>query len=785
MDPSDNFSQKKKKDLVAIATLFGILTEDQANRMTKPELIDILVTQERVSRSSDIPAVNNAPSVTGRDSDTVQSSLKTPSKKAATPRVKKKPDTSSVESVTEPVQPLSESQDSSASPVESKSVKKTSGRPAKARQELAPVLSIISEGDDASKKEAASSPDDSDNNVKNDGKGTKSKRKKPAANKVPLTPSPEVLKSVPSEPEKQDTLENTGAKKQRPSGRQKRSGALTKSTPETEGSEGSTEVFPLPADSIQGQAEDTATLPAIEVPAPIMDQASGQDPKANQDQIDNQELDRPVPLSDESEKAVVFSEDNLPEPAKPRTDISRQSSEKPSGHARSKHRSVIIKPKNEPAAEDTDAIETPEILESETPREEETTSERPHHRSERSKESNQEILSGVLEIMQEGYGFLRRENYLQGQNDIFVAAQYIRRFNLRVGDFVSGPCRPRRESERYQALQYIKEVNGLPPEKMIRRPAFDRLTPIYPDQRFVLETEKIELSTRIIDLIAPIGKGQRGMIVSPPKAGKTILLQKIANAISINNPESKLIVLLIDERPEEVTDMQRSINGEVVYSTFDKTPENHVKITELVLERAMRLVELGQDVVILLDSITRMSRAYNLTINPTGRTLSGGLDPGALYGPKRFFGAARNIENGGSLTIIATSLIDTGSRMDEVIFEEFKGTGNMEVYLDRKLSEKRIFPAIDINKSGTRREELLLTQLELDAVWTIRKALGQLDTAAVTEMIISLLLKTTGNSQFVSSVNVSFNDKATFEAMRGTRLTGNGSSQGTGQQGGK
>lgn len=267
------------------------------------------------------------------------------------------------------------------------------------------------------------------------------------------------------------------------------------------------------------------------------------------------------------------------------------------------------------------------------------------------------------------------------------------------------------------------------------------------------------------------------MIVSPPKAGKTMLLQKIANAIVQNNPEVKLMVLLIDERPEEVTDMQRSIEGEVAYSTFDRTPENHVKITELVLERAMRLVELGHDVVILLDSITRMGRAYNLTINPTGRTLSGGLDPGALYGPKRFFGAARNIEHGGSLTIIATALIDTGSRMDEVIFEEFKGTGNMEVILDRKLADKRIFPAIDIVKSSTRREELLLSERELDAVWSLRKAFGQLETTAVTETMISLLMKTRDNDQFISSINVSFSDRSLFEAMRGTSK-GNGNSNG-------
>jgi transcription termination factor Rho len=386
-----------------------------------------------------------------------------------------------------------------------------------------------------------------------------------------------------------------------------------------------------------------------------------------------------------------------------------------------------------------------------------------------------ETVEGVLEIMADGYGFLRKENYLQSAKDIFVPPQYIRRFNLRTGDKISGPGKLQRETDKYQAILYIKEVNGQPPENMIHRPQFDRLTPIYPDEKYILETTRNELSTRIMDMIAPIGKGQRGMIVSPPKAGKTILLQKIANAIATNNPETKLIVLLIDERPEEVTDMQRSIKGEVVFSTFDKTPENHVKIVELVLERAMRLVELGEHVVILLDSITRLGRAYNLTINPTGRTLSGGLDPGALYGPKRFFGAARNIEGGGSLTIIATALVETGSRMDEVIFEEFKGTGNMEVLLDRKLSEKRIFPAIDINRSGTRREELLLTKRELDAVWTIRKAFGQLDTAAVTEMIINLLLKTANNSHFISSVNVSLNDKTMYDAMRTPNKTGSSS----------
>ena len=378
-------------------------------------------------------------------------------------------------------------------------------------------------------------------------------------------------------------------------------------------------------------------------------------------------------------------------------------------------------------------------------------------------------FSGVLEIVQEGgYGFVRRENYLPSPQDVFVPTNLIRRFGLRMGDLIKGFALPKRGQEKNLALNYITTVNDVEVDKLGRRPHFERLTPIYPDERFRLETGKQELSTRIIDLVSPIGKGQRGMIVSPPKAGKTILLQKIANAISQNNPKTKLIVLLIDERPEEVTDMQRSIKGEVVYSTFDKKPENHTRVTELVLERAMRLVEMGEDVVILLDSMTRLARAYNLTITPTGRTLSGGLDPGSLYGPKRFFGAARNIENGGSLTIVATSLIETGSRMDEVIFEEFKGTGNMEVYLDRKLSEKRIFPAIDINKSGTRREDLLMSQEELDAVWTIRKAFSQMETAPVTETIINLLLRTNSNDQFIRSVKVSFADKEVFDAMRGT-----------------
>lgn len=365
---------------------------------------------------------------------------------------------------------------------------------------------------------------------------------------------------------------------------------------------------------------------------------------------------------------------------------------------------------------------------------------------------NINMAKGILEIHTDGYGFLRCENYLSGDEDIYVSPSQIRRFRLKTGDKIKGITRPPKQGEKYKALLYVKSVNDLNPETCVNRPDFDTLTPIYPRKRIVLETTPNELSTRMIDLLAPIGKGQRGMIVSPPKAGKTTLLKMIANSISINHPEIELIVLLIDERPEEVTDMQRSVRGDVVYSTFDELPKHHTKVAEIVLERAKRLVEHGKDVVILLDSITRLARAYNLTIPATGRTLSGGLDPGALHKPKRFFGAARNVEEGGSLTILATALVETGSRMDDVIFEEFKGTGNMEIHLDRKLSEKRIFPAIDINKSGTRREELLLNQRELETIWSVRKALSNAPTQDVTEILIENLMQTKTNDIFIEEM---------------------------------
>ncbi len=367
-----------------------------------------------------------------------------------------------------------------------------------------------------------------------------------------------------------------------------------------------------------------------------------------------------------------------------------------------------------------------------------------------------DLVEGVLEVLPDGYGFLRSSNYLPGPDDVYVSPSQIRKFSLKTGDLITGKTRAAKDSEKYHALLYVEAVNGDAPEVAAERPDFDTLTPIYPKQRITLEHSPADLSTRLTDIISPLGMGQRGLIVAPPKAGKTILLQKIANSITKNHPNIKVIVLLIDERPEEVTDMRRSINGDVVYSTFDEVPEHHVRAAEMVLDRAQRLVEQKQDVIILLDSITRLARAYNLTIPPTGRTLSGGLDPGALHKPKRFFGAARNIEEGGSLTILATALIETGSRMDDVIYEEFKGTGNMELHLDRRLSERRIFPAIDINRSGTRREELLLDQEELEAVWYIRKALSTGQSAEVTEVLINRLTMTVNNRQFLDVVKKMF-----------------------------
>jgi len=386
----------------------------------------------------------------------------------------------------------------------------------------------------------------------------------------------------------------------------------------------------------------------------------------------------------------------------------------------------------------------------------ETAEERYTPRVEVREEPREEKLlvrKGVLDILGEGYGFLRTQGYLPSEGDIYVSLSQIRRFNLRRGDEVEGQVRPPKDTEKYNALLRIEAVNGADPETARARVQFESLTPIYPDQRLRLETTPHNVTTRIIDITAPIGKGQRGLIVSPPKAGKTTILKQIANAVTSNNPEVHMMALLVDERPEEVTDMERSIQGEVISSTFDQPADNHVAVAELVLERAKRLVEHGRDVVIMLDSITRLARAYNLTTPASGRILSGGVDSTALFPPKRFFGAARNIEHGGSLTILATALVDTGSRMDEVIFEEFKGTGNMELHLDRRLADKRIFPAIDIDKSGTRKEELILPPDEAQLIWKLRRVLHALDPGAAIELLIDKMKETKSNHEFLMQIS--------------------------------
>ncbi|MEE3467604.1 MAG: transcription termination factor Rho [Eubacterium sp.] len=363
--------------------------------------------------------------------------------------------------------------------------------------------------------------------------------------------------------------------------------------------------------------------------------------------------------------------------------------------------------------------------------------------------------NGILEIMMEGYGFIRCDNYLPGEDDVYVSPQFIRRFGLRTGDIITGNLRKRTQNEKFSALLYMKKVNDLPPSYLYDRKKFENLTPIFPNQRIRLETQGAGVSMRMLDLIAPIGKGQRGMIVSQPKTGKTTLIKQVARAVTRNHPDMKMIILLIDERPEEVTDIKESIEGnqvEVIYSTFDELPENHKRVSEMVIERAKRLVESGEDVMILLDSITRLARAYNLTVTPSGRTLSGGLDPAALHMPKRFFGAARNMREGGSLTILATALVDTGSRMDDVVFEEFKGTGNMELMLDRSLSERRIFPAIDITKSSTRREDLLLSTEEQECVIKVRRILGGMRSDQAMEQVLDMFRRTRDNNEFIEMV---------------------------------
>ncbi len=401
----------------------------------------------------------------------------------------------------------------------------------------------------------------------------------------------------------------------------------------------------------------------------------------------------------------------------------------------------------------------------ETAREQKNTGENGRHRKRHHSDNlehrdevpqeNGVTRTGILEVMPDGFGFIRCDNYLPGEDDVYVAPSQIKRFQLKTGDFITGRVREKRENEKFGALYYVDMVNGESLDKVLKRPNFEELTPIFPNERLHLETDGHSTAMRIVDIVSPIGKGQRGMIVSPPKAGKTTLLKETAKAVLKNNPEMEMIILLIDERPEEVTDIKEAIQGdnvEVIYSTFDELPEHHKRVSEMVIERAKRLVEHGKDVIILLDSITRLARAYNMTVPPSGRTLSGGLDPSALHMPKRFFGAARNMREGGSLTVLATALVNTGSKMDDVVYEEFKGTGNMELVLDRKLSEKRIFPAIDITQSGTRREDLLLNADELGASYIIRNEMNGMRKEDAVEQILNLFARTKSNEEFIEKV---------------------------------
>ncbi len=406
-------------------------------------------------------------------------------------------------------------------------------------------------------------------------------------------------------------------------------------------------------------------------------------------------------------------------------------------------------------SEKPERTERPERQSDKADRGERTERERAENEKSLADLDSGEIANGILEVMPDGYGFIRCENYLPGENDVYVAPSQIRRFGLKTGDIVEGNTRVKTQAEKFSALLFVKKINGYVPEVASRRRNFEDMTPIFPDKRLRMETPGASIAMRIMDLMSPVGKGQRGMIVSPPKAGKTTLLKEVAKSIKKNSPEMHLIILLIDERPEEVTDIREAIEGpnvEVIYSTFDELPEHHKRVSEMVIERAKRLVEHGRDVTILLDSITRLTRAYNLVVPPSGRTLSGGLDPAALHMPKRFFGAARNMREGGSLTILATALVETGSKMDDVVYEEFKGTGNMEMVLDRKLSERRVFPAIDIPKSGTRREDLLLNREELEAINIMRKALNSLKPEEAVDKILDMFSRTRTNMEFVNMV---------------------------------
>ena len=692
MDDFDNLNSKTDSDLRQIAVAFGDFTPEEAESKTRDELIMAITGAKDIG---DVTVVDLA-------EDTV------PVRPVAIPEAMKSTEnTKSLDELIVDVGRTARFETNELADAilkaERSEEKKVAKKETVAEEKPAENSEAVAEEKKAEKK-AAKKPARSTRKTKTKTAEETPEKTPEAAAEAPAEAVAETKAEAPSVTEEKKEKKSAGKGRKTKSSRKKEDAPAEEAKP----------AEPTPVEALISEAEAAAEVPVSSDATPA-----------------------------ESKPAEAKNEETKP---------SEQNNQGQNKHGRSKRRKISFGP-----GQDTKTVET--------------TEEAPAAESE---EEVPEIvvpveieIEGVLAINNnEGNkndfcGFVHRHNYLPGEDDAYVPGQFIKRMGLRRGDYIKGFANPKRGKDRYAPLKRITEVNGIPVtegdyENIRRRPKFESLTAIYPNERLDLETAKEDISTRIIDLFSPIGKGQRGMIVSPPKAGKTILLQKVANSITANNPNCELIVLLIDERPEEVTDMQRNIQGEVVYSTFDKRPENHVRVTELVLERAMRLVELGKDVVILLDSMTRLARAYNLTINPTGRTLSGGLDPGSLYGPKRFFGAARNIENGGSLTILATALIETGSRMDEVIFEEFKGTGNMEVTLDRKLADRRVFPAIAVDKSGTRREELLLKPEELDAVWLIRRRIAEADTITATNAVISFMEKTTSNMSFVLSVKKSF-----------------------------
>ena len=692
MDDFDNLNSKTDSDLRQIAVAFGDFTPEEAESKTRDELIMAITGAKDIG---DVTVVDLA-------EDTV------PVRPVAIPEAMKSTEnTKSLDELIVDVGRTARFETNELADAilkaERSEEKKVAKKETVAEEKPAENSEAVAEEKKAEKK-AAKKPARSTRKTKTKTAEETPEKTPEAAAEAPAEAVAETKAEAPSVTEEKKEKKTAGKGRKTKSSRKKEDAPAEEAKP----------AEPTPVEALISEAETAAEVPVSSDATPA-----------------------------ESKPAEAKTEETKP---------SEQNNQGQNKHGRSKRRKISFGP-----GQDTKTVET--------------TEEAPAAESE---EEVPEIvvpveieIEGVLAINNnEGNkndfcGFVHRHNYLPGEDDAYVPGQFIKRMGLRRGDYIKGFANPKRGKDRYAPLKRITEVNGIPVtegdyENIRRRPKFESLTAIYPNERLDLETAKEDISTRIIDLFSPIGKGQRGMIVSPPKAGKTILLQKVANSITANNPNCELIVLLIDERPEEVTDMQRNIQGEVVYSTFDKRPENHVRVTELVLERAMRLVELGKDVVILLDSMTRLARAYNLTINPTGRTLSGGLDPGSLYGPKRFFGAARNIENGGSLTILATALIETGSRMDEVIFEEFKGTGNMEVTLDRKLADRRVFPAIAVDKSGTRREELLLKPEELDAVWLIRRRIAEADTITATNAVISFMEKTTSNKSFVLSVKKSF-----------------------------